>query len=124
MMSVIDMRKKTIHYYDSLGNQNRQVLNALKEYLQAESMDKKKVPFDPTDWTMECVDCPQQTNNCDCGVFACQFAEFVSRDSPISFDQQHMPYFRRKMIYEIATGEIFLKYKLYKKSYEEYFVFF
>jgi sentrin-specific protease 1 len=108
-MSVIHMKNKTIRYYDSMGHPNHHVLEALEQYLQDESMDKKKVRFDTSDWTMECIrDCPQQKNGSDCGVFSCQFAEFISRDSPVSFEQQHMPYFRRKMIYEIATGKMLL----------------
>jgi sentrin-specific protease 1 len=103
------MKNKTIKYYDSMGHPNPMVLVALENYLKEESMDKRKTRFDTSDWTLECVkDCPQQKNGSDCGVFSCQFAEFVSRDSSISFEQQHMPYIRRKMIYEIATGKLML----------------
>lgn len=110
-MSIINFKNKTIRYYDSMGHPNHIVLDALEQYLKDESMDKKKVPFDMSDWTMECVrDCPQQKNGSDCGVFSCQFAEFISRDSSISFEQQHMPYFRRKMICEIGSGRLFLGY--------------
>lgn len=94
-----------------LGHANVAVLNALNMYLQDESMDKRKIPFDTSDWTIECVkDCPQQRNGSDCGVFSCMFAEFISRESKISFDQQHMPYFRRKMIFEIINGKLILGY--------------
>lgn len=94
-----------------MGHPNHVVLEALQQYLKDESLDKKKVPFDMSDWSIECIrDCPQQKNGSDCGVFSCQFAEFISRDSPISFEQQHMPYFRRKMICEIGTGKLFLGY--------------
>lgn len=44
----------------------------------------------------------------DCGVFSCMFAEFISRDSEISFDQSHMPYFRNKMVFEIMNGKMLL----------------
>jgi sentrin-specific protease 1 len=92
-----------------MGHPNYVVLEALENYLKEESMDKRKIPFDTSDWSLECVrDCPQQKNGSDCGVFSCQFAEFVSRDSAISFEQQHMPYFRRKMICEIASGKLLL----------------
>lgn len=108
-MSIIHFKNKTIKYYDSMGHPNYMVLEALENYLKEESLDKRKTPFDTSDWSFECVrDCPQQKNGSDCGVFSCQFAEFVSRDSAISFEQQHMPYFRRKMIFEIATGKLML----------------
>lgn len=94
-----------------MGHPNYAVLEALSQYLKDESLDKKKVPFNMSDWTIECVrDCPQQKNGSDCGVFSCQFAEFICRNSSISFEQQHMTYFRRKMICEIGDGRLFLGY--------------
>jgi len=108
-MSIIHLKNKTIRYYDSMGHPNHVVLEALEQYLKDESMDKRKIPFDTSDWTIECVrDCPQQKNGSDCGVFSCQFAEFISRDSNISFEQQHMQLFRRRMICEIGNGRLFL----------------
>ena len=108
-MSIIHLRDKTIRYYDSMGHPNYAVLDALEKYLKEESLDKKKVEFDTSEWKIECVrDCPQQRNGSDCGVFSCMFAEFISRDSKVTFDQQHMQYFRRKMVVEIATGKMIL----------------
>lgn len=108
-MSIIHLKNKTIKYYDSMGHPNFIVLETLKNYLMEESLDKKKIHFDMSDWTLECVrDCPMQKNGSDCGVFSCQFAEFIARDSKITFEQQHMPYIRRKMIYEIASGKLLL----------------
>lgn len=110
-MSVIDMREKSINYYDSMGHPNMAVLDGLKRYLEDESMDKRNIQLDTSDWTAECIrDCPQQRNGSDCGVFSCMFAEFLSRDSKITFDQQHMQYFRRKMIVEIIQGKLILGY--------------
>lgn len=108
-MAIIDMRLKSISYYDSMGHPNMAVLDALEQYLQEESMDKRKIPFDTKDWKIECIrDCPQQRNGSDCGVFSCMFAEFLTRDSKISFDQQHMQYCRRKMVLEIVSGKLLL----------------
>jgi sentrin-specific protease 1 len=108
-MAIINMKETSIRYYDSMGHPNMQVLNALENYLKEESLDKRKIPFDTSSWTIECVrDCPQQRNGSDCGVFSCMFAEFLSRESKVSFDQQHMQYFRRKMVFEIATGRLLL----------------
>lgn len=110
-MSVINMRDKTIRYYDSMGHPNMAVCDALEQYLKDESMDKRKIQFDTSDWTIECVrDCPQQRNGSDCGVFSCMFAEFLSRDGKVTFDQQHMQYFRRKMVFEIMAGKLLLGY--------------
>lgn len=110
-MSVINIKEKTIKYYDSMGHPNWPVIDALEQYLKDESLDKRQIHLDTSDWAKECVrDCPKQHNGSDCGVFSCMFAEFICRDSKISFDQQHMPYFRRKMVCEIASGKLILGY--------------
>ena len=35
-----------------------------------------------------------------------QFAEYLSRNVPITFSQEDMPYFRRRMIYEIVKNNL------------------
>ncbi|XP_031622803.1 sentrin-specific protease 1-like isoform X2 [Contarinia nasturtii] len=106
-MAIIHLKNKTIKYYDSMGAPNNQVLSALFEYLKAESLDKKKVDLDMTGWKTENVrNIPQQENGSDCGVFSCMYAEFVTRNRPIVFTQQHMQYFRMKMVHEICAGQM------------------
>lgn len=55
VLQCINMRDKIIQYFDSMGGGNNACLMALKQYLEDESMDKKKQPFDTSDWTLECV---------------------------------------------------------------------
>ncbi|XP_012286438.1 sentrin-specific protease 1 [Orussus abietinus] len=106
-MSIIDFRAKTINYYDSMGGSNQKCLLALSQYLKEESLDKKKKPYNLSDWKMECVkDIPQQMNGSDCGVFSCMFAEYICGNKKITFTQEDMPYFRNKMIYEIVKGRL------------------
>uniref|UniRef100_A0A2M4BG09 Putative sentrin/sumo-specific protease n=1 Tax=Anopheles marajoara TaxID=58244 RepID=A0A2M4BG09_9DIPT len=106
-MAIIDLRRKAIEYYDSLGAPNNPVLDMLENYLCQESMDKRQVPFDKTGLTKRNMsECPKQNNGSDCGVFSCMFAEFLTRDHPITFNQSRMQYFRRKMMLEIAQGEL------------------
>lgn len=108
-MAIIHLRDKTIRYYDSMGSPNPRVLQALEGYLREESLDKKKVELDMRKFVIESVrDVPKQMNGSDCGVFSCMFAEYISRDKDITFSQQHMPYFRQKMIFEIARGKLLL----------------
>jgi len=42
----------------------------------------------------------------DCGVFASRVAEYVSRDAPFDFKEEHMAYFRRRMTYELLQAEL------------------
>ncbi|XP_055532417.1 sentrin-specific protease 1-like isoform X2 [Wyeomyia smithii] len=106
-MAVIDLKNQSIRYYDSMGTPNKPVLDALEQYLKDESLDKRKKPFDTSGFSKEHMrDCPRQMNGSDCGVFSCMFAEHESRNREIGFSQQHMPYFRQKMIYEISQGRL------------------
>jgi len=106
-LATIDLKRKGVFYYDSMGGDNISCLDALLKYLQDEHMDKKKSPFDTSSFNSEIVkDIPQQMNGSDCGMFTCKFAEYLSRDAPISFSQEDMPYYRRRMIYEIVKNNL------------------
>lgn len=106
-MSIIDFRDKSIIYYDSMGGNNSKCLAALKQYLQDESLDKKKQAYDMSDWTFQSAkNIPQQMNGSDCGMFSCMFAEYVCANKKITFTQDDMPYFRNKMVYEILRGKL------------------
>ena len=106
-MSVVDFRDKTIRYFDSMGGSNPKCLSTLRQYLEDESMDKKKKSYPTNDWKLiSPKDIPQQMNGSDCGVFSCMFAEFICADRTITFTQQDMPYFRNKMVYEILKSEL------------------
>ncbi|XP_071482482.1 uncharacterized protein [Diadema antillarum] len=101
-LAVIDFRDKSISFFDSMGSQNQQCLDALRDYVVSEHADKKKQEYSMEGWTYQCPrDIPQQLNGSDCGMFACKYAEYVSRDAPITFTQHDMPYFRRRMVWEI-----------------------
>ncbi|XP_041970249.1 sentrin-specific protease 1-like isoform X2 [Aricia agestis] len=108
-LSIIDFRKKHIAYLDSMGSRNQKCLDALLKYLKDEHQDKKGQPFDDKGWKTENLkDIPQQMNGSDCGMFACTFAEFSSRNAPYTFTQANMPYLRRKAALEIVTGRLLL----------------
>ena len=107
-MSIIDFRDKSIRYYDSMGGNNSKCLSALRQYLEDESLDKKKQTYDTSSWKLECAkNIPQQMNGSDCGVFSCMFAEYICGNKKITFTQQDMPYFRNKMITVHSCNETF-----------------
>ncbi|XP_021363854.1 sentrin-specific protease 1-like isoform X2 [Mizuhopecten yessoensis] len=106
-LAVVDFKKKLVQYFDSMGGENQQCLNAIKKYLCDESKDKKKQEFNLTGWSTEIVkDIPQQMNGSDCGMFACKYAEYITRGAEITFTQEHMPYFRRRMVYEVLQAKL------------------
>jgi sentrin-specific protease 1 len=77
------------------------------KYLEWEHIDKKKSHFDTSGW--QCLmpsSIPQQQNSSDCGVFACTFAERLSRNHAFDFGQDDMVSIRRRMILDIKRKKI------------------
>ena len=83
------------------------IVDRVFDYLRNEMKDKKGEVLDEGEWSKNVPEVPQQKNGFDCGVFACKFGEYASRYAPIDFSQQHMPYFRRRMIWEIVNGAFY-----------------
>ncbi|NXR58250.1 SENP2 protease, partial [Rhadina sibilatrix] len=101
---VVDLREKTIKYFDSLGQKGDHICESILKYLEEESRQKRKIELTASEWTLHSMgtqEIPQQNNGSDCGVFVCKFADFISRDKPITFTSEHMPSFRRKLVWEI-----------------------
>jgi exonuclease III len=49
----------------------------------------------------------QQSNGSDCGVFTLKVADYYSQNAPLDFSQADMPYFRKRMVNELAAGQVF-----------------
>lgn len=106
-MAIINLKQKTIKYYDNLGFPNDKCLDVLFSYLCDEHLDKKQSEFDKSGWKLENArDIPQQINGGNCGVFACTFAEFITRGATITFTHKDMSYLRRKMVLEILKRQL------------------
>ncbi|XP_023579389.1 sentrin-specific protease 1 isoform X2 [Octodon degus] len=108
-LAVVDFRKKNITYYDSMGGLNNEACRVLLQYLKQESIDKKRKEFDTNGWQLfskKSQEIPQQMNGSDCGMFACKYADCITKDRPINFTQQHMPYFRKRMVWEILHRKL------------------
>ncbi|NXE85532.1 SENP1 protease, partial [Cochlearius cochlearius] len=89
-LAVVDFRKKTITYYDSMGGINSEACRILLQYLKQESLDKKRKEFDANGWSLlskKSQEIPQQMNGSDCGMFACKYADCIAKDKPINFTQ-------------------------------------
>ncbi|XP_038202906.1 sentrin-specific protease 2-like [Arvicola amphibius] len=106
---VIDLRKCSIMYYDSMGHTGQSICETIFQYLQNESKTRRNIELDPLEWkqySMTSAEIPQQLNGSDCGVFTCKYADYVSRDQPVTFSQQHMPLFRKRMVWEILHSHL------------------
>lgn len=110
-LATIQKNRREIKYYDSLGRTSGDmgdVLTMLEGYIKAECRNRYKFELDTTLWTKRTVkNIPRQANAYDCGVFVCAYAESIARNQhDFKFTQEHMPYFRKKIAYEIATGRL------------------
>ncbi|KAI8641356.1 Senp1 mutant in complex with sumo-1 [Parasitella parasitica] len=107
VLGMMDMNKKIVAVYDSLGGNHDHTLSLFLSYLEQEHLDKKKTPFDTSDWQKQTPkDIPQQGNMSDCGAFTCTFAERLSRQKPFNFTQQDMETVRRRMALNIYNKAI------------------
>ncbi|KAM6240945.1 sentrin-specific protease 2-like isoform 2-T2 [Porphyrio hochstetteri] len=67
-LGVIDVRKKSVRHYDSLGQNGAEICQVLLKFLQEESLEKRKVELDCSEWTlctMEPHEIPQQKKGSD-----------------------------------------------------------
>ena len=105
--AVVFILEKRIQFYDSLGSQGKYYLQGLLQYLEDEHQDKKKTSLDTSGWELVVCDSsttPQQKNGFDCGVFTCMFADFLSRDLPLTFTQADVTKCRERIALSIING--------------------
>ncbi|XP_005098591.3 sentrin-specific protease 1 isoform X1 [Aplysia californica] len=106
-LCIANMKDKVVTYFDSMGGRNIECLEAVRKYINDESVAKKQTPINMSEWSLVTAqDIPQQMNGSDCGMFACKYAEYITRGKEITFSQEDMPYFRRRMVYEILTKKL------------------
>ncbi|MCL7045856.1 hypothetical protein MKW94_020456 [Papaver nudicaule] len=101
-LAVINKKEKKFQYLDSLKGMDTDVLDNLARYYVDEVKDKSAEDIDVSSWKREYVkDLPEQENGWDCGMFMIKYSDFYSRGLGLCFNQEHMPYFRRRTVNEI-----------------------
>ncbi|KAI9095515.1 hypothetical protein DFS34DRAFT_651317 [Phlyctochytrium arcticum] len=104
----INFRKHRFEYYDSLRGREPNVFALLRSYLDQEMRDKKKMEWNGDGWSDFIPSAtPFQLNGNDCGVFSCMFMYYLASGRTFDFDGTQMPYFRRRIICEIAEKALF-----------------
>ncbi|CAL8144936.1 unnamed protein product [Orchesella dallaii] len=104
-MIVVKPQEKTIEAYNSLESKDLQIcLNIQRFMCKEEEMHGRM----KSQWDIKFVkDIPQQGNSNDCGPFALTYAEYLARgQNQFDFLQEHIPYFRKRMMYEIISGRL------------------
>jgi len=104
--AVIFVEEKRIQYYDSMGGTDWKKLEGLLQYLKDEYRAKKGEELDADEWELvACTrDTPRQRNGFDCGVFTCMFCDFISKDCPLVFNQDHIDQCRDRIALSIMKN--------------------
>mmetsp|Transcript_4108 Transcript_4108/g.8852 ORF Transcript_4108/g.8852 Transcript_4108/m.8852 type:complete len:685 (+) Transcript_4108:229-2283(+) len=107
-LALINLRQERFEYLDSLFGSAGGVLRHLRQYLQDESQDKRKMTLDLSRWVdVEYKEgIPRQRNGSDCGVFMCTNANYISRGARLNYSQEDMPYMRKRMVLEILNAQL------------------
>lgn len=85
-LGMIDIARKRIVYVDSLSNGPNAVsfaiLSDLRDYVINESKNTLG-----SDFELQTIECPQQPNGFDCGIYLCMNTLYLSQDSSLTFTQ-------------------------------------
>lgn len=104
-LGIIDLKKKTIGYVDSLSNgpnaMSFAILTDLQKYVIQESGHAMGEDFD-----LIHLDCPQQPNGYDCGIYVCMNTLYGSADSPLDFNYNDAIRMRRFIAHLILTDAL------------------
>ena len=107
----IELEKRELYYYDSLKNYNIDNFYPIFENITA-LIDKYLIEYEyliypNLNWTYNFMkNIPYQNNGSDCGVFVCQFMNYISKNKDFDFTQDDISYFRVLMGVELILGHL------------------
>ena len=92
-----------------MGTPGTSVLKTLRKYVVDEHELVKGFRIDPNKIKLisPCKSIPQQINQSDCGVFVCQFMNYLCNDHTFNFTYINMDNFRRKIVLELLNRKLF-----------------
>lgn len=104
-LGTIDYNQKTLSYYDSLGGKGKKFFKKIKEFLVEEALRRPELAsLNLAEWTEHVpTNIPQQHNIVDCGVFTLLYARALSEHRGFDFNQDDIPYYRRKLALECSN---------------------
>lgn len=111
-LAVINNRDMRFEFYDSMNGAGSTALDLLRDYMYSQTKSTypdsnlDEMGYDKYDMCST-LQCPQQKNSFDCGVFVSKMVEVISRNKDImSFSQKDMPNIRRRMAFEITEQHL------------------
>ena len=97
-LAVVNLKKKRIEFYDSLGGFAADVIETLQDWVVKEFKDKTGEDIDMSTWSVfNPNEIPSQANGYDCGVFLCQYADCCAAGIDFDFTQKNIPIARKRM---------------------------
>lgn len=107
VLGVINIKERKIIYMDSLANSknsfSKRALEHLKEYIQGES-EKQGFPQIGKDYELiHDVNCPQQRNGFDCGVFTLLNAKKMAEGKKLDYPNNYPTQFRKEIALKILS---------------------
>uniref|UniRef100_A0A915CSX8 Ubiquitin-like protease family profile domain-containing protein n=1 Tax=Ditylenchus dipsaci TaxID=166011 RepID=A0A915CSX8_9BILA len=97
--TIVDLRRKTISYYDSLLGDGANTLRIIRKFLEQTEKPENRNWFHKKVWLCDSPkDIPKQKNGYDCGLFLCCFADRVSKEEKLDFNQEQMPKIRKQLL--------------------------
>lgn len=105
--AVIDLARKEVAYYDSMGGEDDDVIDSLLQYIKDEAKNKRQQDWDVSEWRKRYPkDIPRQRNGCDCGVFTIMYADYFGMNKPWDFAQEHMDDIRINVVYDLIRQRV------------------
>uniref|UniRef100_A0A8C5K897 Ubiquitin-like protease family profile domain-containing protein n=1 Tax=Jaculus jaculus TaxID=51337 RepID=A0A8C5K897_JACJA len=86
----VDVRRRTITYFDSQRTLNRRCPKHIAKYLQAEAVKKDRLDFHQGWKGYFKMNVARQNNDSDCGPFVLQYRKHLALSQPFSFTQKDM----------------------------------
>jgi Ulp1 family protease len=107
----VDVKGKSIHFYDSLDGDGEVHVDNIFEYLKEEHKDKFREPLpNQEQWRRIAtvnIRTPRQKGGVDCGVFVCMYVYCTLLRIPFhEYKQADMPNIRRRMALAVLQGKI------------------
>lgn len=99
-MCIVDNTTRMVEFWDSYRKNDKGVMATVIGFLQKEWQTKQKGEC-PQYTPKRILNGPMQLNGFDCGVFALMTAEYRARGVFPDFEEQHMKYFRQKILLEL-----------------------
>jgi Ulp1 protease family, C-terminal catalytic domain len=106
-LAVVFVQRKLINFYNSLARSGRPICLHILHWLRDEAViHKKNLEFDEKEWTLADAYAPDQGRTLNCGVHILLNISLIADDLPLSYTQDQVLIFRKRIGLAILDGKI------------------